>query len=285
MFIKQFFTDISAVATRVAPENENNLIALCTKHGFFLSFVNEPGFTFRVNTNTKEIKLPYGGLEYLWLFSLRAWLIYQGCSEAQQQSKIKLDLNEINGFPLVEQMTKDAKNRLHGAKFVSLDEACIIPNITQSDSKVATELFLCALGWIIFHEIGHIVLGHSSLEIGSLSVREEQDADKYSTDWIMGNSSVISESKKRVIGISIALLTIQSLELDGKSCFKNSHPDAAHRIFDNLSPHSQIDNEISQAMSLLILQSMTTINIESMDNMDFSQMLGEALWQVNVAKR
>lgn len=285
MFTSEHFEVMSAVASRVAPENESKLVELSNKHDFSLLFLKEPGFTFRVNTKTKVIKIPYGGLEYLWAFSLKAWLLYQVYAQAQLNGEQNLDLETIDGYAGISQLTEDLKESLYAENYDSNKNFSALINVEKIDQEIATEIFLCALGWIIWHEIAHIELGHSSLEVNTLSIQEEKDADLYSTNWILSSSTITAESKKRIVGITIALLAIQSLELDSKSCFKGTHPDASNRIFDNLSQHSEIGDEISQAMSIVMLQSMTKIDIAPMNDLNFSDMLGEALYQINVNKR
>ncbi|MBD4053771.1 cell death peptidase Lit, partial [Xanthomonas citri pv. citri] len=84
----------------------------------------------------------------------------------------------------------------------------------SEDSQVASEIFLCAIAWILHHEISHVVLQHP-LVTTAFSTQEEREADSHATKWILGNLyESAPELKKRALGIATAVLCIQSLEVE-----------------------------------------------------------------------
>jgi hypothetical protein len=55
---------------------------------------------------------------------------------------------------------------------------------SDSDEHVATELNLSAIGWMLHHEIAHVVLGHAFIGT-AFAHQEELEADHYATNWLL----------------------------------------------------------------------------------------------------
>jgi hypothetical protein len=90
-------------------------------------------------------------------------------------------------------------------------------------------LFLCALAWIVHHEIAHIRLNHQAL-VTTCSIAEERDADIEATKWILDKSTVPQESRKRTFGIAAAILALQGFHSPDQFVALKTHPSAFERI-------------------------------------------------------
>lgn len=110
------------------------------------------------------------------------------------------------------------------------------PEAEQDIELVATELALCAAGWIMHHELAHARLGH--LGSGLDPLVQEREADKAATDWLLG-SAVGVPAKKRSLGITVATITFLRLEERagrGRDRFgRFDHPAAIERLHTALS--------------------------------------------------
>lgn len=153
------------------------------------------------------------------------------------------------------------------------------------DTHVATEIFLCSIAWILHHEIAHVVLRHPLIGT-TFAQEEERQADRHATKWLLeGLHPDAAESKKRVIGITVALLCLQSLEVGVRSCLRNTHPAAHARIFDNLDSCHDWSNETAAAFSSVVLQYLfrdegVMINTEGNS---FSEIYGDLLFDISRA--
>ena len=155
----------------------------------------------------------------------------------------------------------------------------------MDDVRVATELFLGALGWIIQHEFGHVVQRHP-LGMRSFSVQQEQEADRYATDWLLdGLDRHDPRLKKRALGLTIAVLCLQSLEVQS-ACLSNSHPGAHERIYANMEICRYGRDEVIDATCTVVLQYLfhDTGITANVDGATFSEILADLLFDVARSK-
>jgi hypothetical protein len=175
-----------------APEKES----LCKEHRetyrITFALVDESFFRIRVRINQEsknhEVVLPIAALEYLWAFSHYCWVLTQEYAQAQENGFS--DFNCVGNERLQESfhLLAWAKVNLTGTGTEQWPQHGPCPRHTPlsdgDDEHVATELFLCALAWMLHHEIAHIVLGHPFVNT-FLSYNEERDADAFATNWLL----------------------------------------------------------------------------------------------------
>lgn len=280
---------IAGAPFNVAPEKAD----LCAKqrddHEIECVLVDEPGFGIRVRRSAggkgHEIILPIAALEYLWAFSHYSWVLTQEYASTQRTGSTDFDCVGNKRLKESFAILEWAKTNLNSSG--TKEWPATGPRPEQDlheadDALVATELFLCALGWIIHHEIGHVVLKHP-LGIETFSIQQEQEADRYATNWLLdGLDRHDPKLKKRAMGLTIAVLCLQSLEV--QSCLSNTHPGAHERIYANTTPYQYGDDEVIEATCTVVLQYLfhgagITANV---DGATFSDILGDLL--VDVAR-
>ena len=282
---------IQRIPCQIAPENIEKYTEYRDRFDISLELSDDKLFSIRVKLDTNTIILPVASLEYLWAFTLYCWILYQEYRQAQ--------LNGAKEFNCVgNPRLQDAYSVLQWAKKNMLTsgneqwpEGLPAPQKNpenESDIHVANELFLCALGWMLYHEIGHIVLQHPPITTG-YSEQEEKEADQFSTDWILSKLETNCPMlRKRALGIAVGVLCLQSLEVSGKSCLKNTHPNAHDRIFFCLSKYQVGIEELIEAFSITVLQYLfhddknITINV---DENSFSEIFGDLLLVISRSKR
>lgn len=283
---------IAGAPFNVAPEKANLCVRLCDDHKIKCVIVDESRFGIRVrrysDSKGHEIVLPIAALAYLWAFSHYSWVLTQEYASAQSTGTTEFDCvgnkRLRDSFATLEW----AKHNLNGSGAKEWPATGPQPKQgvhSVDDASVATELFLCALGWIIHHEIGHVVLNHP-LGIEAFSIQQEQEADRYATDWILnGVDQQDPRMKKRALGLAVAVLCLQSLEVESV-CLSNTHPGAHERIYANTSQYECGDDEVITATCAVVLQYLfqgTGISA-TVDGETFSEILGNLLFDVARSK-
>lgn len=283
---------IAGAPFNVAPEKANLCARHRDDHKIECVIVDEPGFGIRIRRNSDskghEIVLPIAALEYLWAFSHYTWVLTQEYASAQRTGMTEFDCvgnKRLQDSSAILDWAKQNLNR-SGAKEWPVTGPRPKQDVhSVDDARVATELFLCALGWIIHHEFGHVVLNHP-LGIEAFSIQQEQEADRYATDWLLdGIYQDDPRLKKRSLGLAVAVLCLQSLEVK-LVCLSNTHPGAHERIFANTSQHVCGDDEVINATCTVVLQYLFHDNgiTANVDGTTFSEILGDLLFDVARSK-
>lgn len=247
---------IEGVPYQIAPENSDKCRQNTDMLGITIEFNDDSQFAIRVNLNTNIIKLPIASLEYLWSFSHFSWVLYQEYRNAQLDNAKEFDCRGSSRLRNAFLLVKWAKDNMLSTGTEAWPNDLPTPQKDPedySDIHIANELFLCSLGWMLHHEIGHIVLQHSFTTFNS--AQEEKDADNFATDWILSKLEQDSPMlEKRALGIAVGVLCLQSLEVSKKSSPNNTYPETHDRIYSCLSRYQVGDDEIIEAFSSAVLQ-------------------------------
>lgn len=220
-------------------------------------FTNDKHFSFRVNTETKEIKLPKAALEYLWCACYAFYIIYREYSiaNADQSAEFDLDKNEKTrdalslykwGILQLEQSTPKEwpKDKAKPEKSAT----------THEDIKVTNELYLCAAAWILHHEFGHILLNHKNSPINNEHSRaQEREADESATKWILDGVTDEDKLQKRGLGIAIAALVLTSRDILAGEFKETTHPKSFERLYEAINPYFPEQDHLVYAFSTIIL--------------------------------
>lgn len=252
---------ISESLSKIAPENQNQLASLVKEHNIEIQYVDESGFGIRVtkseDDNQYRIILPVASLEYLWCFCHFFWVFTQEYSNAQKNNESNLHIDGNERLKTSIELLSWARDNLKSTNLKQWPDIYPRPemvNPEMDDSVVASEIFLCAIAWIMHHEMAHVVLKHPLINT-AFSTQEENDADEYATNWILKECNTESaQFQKRKIGIITGLLCLQSLDVSKIASENNTHPPACERIHRNMVRYSQEGSEVIEALCVVILQ-------------------------------
>ena len=250
-------SSIAGVAFNIAPEREADLVALRTKYEFVIELVDRRGFDIGIDVTKGVITLPIAGLEYLWTCAYNYWVVNQEYASAQHSGMETFDATGNPRLQVAARLIEWSTNNLHNTGVAPWPNNLPTPVLTpkpDSDVRVANELFLSALGWIVHHEIGHVVLGHPPIVV-SWSQQQEKDADLYATDWIfsgLGQNDL--RLRKRALGLAIAILCLQSLKIRSIRSEHGSHPPAHARLGYCLERYDFGQQEFIEAFAVVVLQ-------------------------------
>lgn len=283
-------SQISGAPFNVAPEKARRLEQLRDDHKIDFAIVDEPLFGVRVrleaNRQTPEIVLPIASLEYLWAFSHHCWVLTQEYAEAQRAGAEQFDCSGNQRLRESAHILQWAKANLTGTGTESWPQSGPRPrgdSDSCDDSAVATELFLCAIAWISHHEIAHVVLQHPLINT-VFSEQEEREADEHATKWLLdGLPQSDPKLKKRALGLAVAVLCLQSLEVDTVPCLRNTHPAAHDRIFKNTAIYQVGNDEVIEAICTVVLQYLfySTGIVANVDGASFLEILGDLLLDIS----
>jgi len=248
-------TAIGGCAFRIAPERGSELGEFRDFKNITMSIVDEPGFDIRVLIDKHQIVMGIAALEFLWASSHAHLVLYNEYCLAQQSGATKFDTGGSNrSLKAMELLTWAGHNLKEGNRKWpdNLPQPVQYP-VEKSDIHAANELFLCALAWIVHHELAHLRLDHQAFK-SSCTIDEEKDADLAATDWILGKCSVQQEARKRTYGIAAAILAMQGFQKIERFASLKTHPSTFERIDYCLTAASVPDNDEIYAFSAVTMQ-------------------------------
>jgi len=117
------------------------------------------------------------------------------------------------------------------------------PNVAHaSDEHCATELFLCAVAFLLHHEFAHLRMAHSPYsELESVdAILQEKEADFEAAAWILGElpDELAPMFQKRALGVGLGLVWIASLYVYAETKIEHTtHPPAYDRLFQVMEKH------------------------------------------------
>lgn len=255
--ILAFKDAIARAAFQIAPEKSKDLESEVDLSTLTLEFTSDPKFSIEVFLVSKVVKLPVPALEYLWCCAHAFWVFYQVAHEAQVNNTSQVNqTSDPRSCTAVDLLNWSRQNmeRPEGSpwpdRMPKPDAKCEY----AGDIHVANELFLCAIAWVIHHEIAHICLSHGNF-LASSDVQLEKDADNRATEWIISQSFIELETQKRHLGMITALLAIQYLDRpNGTDTYVDSHPPAVERIHYSLDRAGISDDGVVCAFTATALQ-------------------------------
>ena len=251
-------TAIAGSAFRVAPERADELKELDDLHNFALVLTDEKGFAFRINTQTHEVMLPIAALEYIWCCAYLLHVLYEAYVAAQGAEAPQLNLASMAKCSRAIDLVNWSMNNmiLSGLDRWPADiPAPVSDPEPRTDIHIANELFLLAVGWLLHHEISHVVLGHQPVH-KVFSRQKEKEADLRATEWVVTLVPTDEERQKRSLGIAAALLSMQFLDrpdeiVDG---YVRSHPISVERLDYCLTRANALDDGAVCAFATVALQ-------------------------------
>lgn len=251
--IRDLDSDLISSVVRIAPEKIDDLNAFQLKHDPCAVFTNDGKFSFRVNTESKEIKLPTAALEYLWCACYAFYVLYQEYSAQNQGAATKFDINGSDRSRTAMSVYRLGVEQLAENPNKKWPSGLPDPNFENEDVKVANELYLCSASWIIHHEFAHIYCGHENEPINDeVSRAQEKEADESATKWILDGISDEAILKKRGLGVVIAALAITTQDILAGEFKETTHPKSFKRLYEILDTYFQDPDHLVYAFSVVI---------------------------------
>ena len=246
-----FLTSIAGSLLTVAPEKGDDLKKQLCDLAVRLVIDQDVERLFRavVRDGRRNICCSIFGAEALWASAYAYWVVYSKLKTARGTELLFSEHDDTKILPeLLDFAFSDRLGRRDTRPWPSHLPGPVghMDGEVETDVNAATELWLCALAWILHHELAHLRLGHVAKREQELS--DEIEADEGATDWLLGGVTDQAVLLKRSLGIATATVWISGLVLqrEHRSSMRNrTHPHASERILRALS-HSALA-EVNQA--------------------------------------
>jgi hypothetical protein len=228
---------IPASMVNVAPERREKLVE--ELRGVTLRLT--PDRTFVAHYHDKTITLSFRVIELLWCVAYAYVVLFDQVYAARRSDdRTPADLT---ADPVVRQAMELLKWALQdwldggGTALPELPKR--LPRRLGSAASVADELALCAVAFILHHELAHHRLSHVGIpktetDPGrlALSLSQEKDADAEAADWILSLVEPTSAFfTKRAAGIIVGLMAIAAYGIHSEEQGGKTHPRCFERFF------------------------------------------------------
>lgn len=187
--------------------------------------------TIRVSMRTFEI-IWSASFAYLALHDL-VWVpgVHAGCREADltQDPRLVRAMELLSWAMLSRDLGRDLLEELmKGARADPLDAA-------------TDELALCAMAFVLHHELAHHRLHHDRPAPDEVSsIDRERDADHEAATWMLGGVERSQpEYRKRLLGAALATVFLTTYAMESRSLAAKRHPRAFDRLFNLLDDCSE----------------------------------------------
>ncbi|HCD34859.1 MAG TPA: hypothetical protein DER01_20795 [Phycisphaerales bacterium] len=244
-----FFKD---VLRHAVPERTGEVNDLLKKHGINITPDNaENSMRFCVDLNTHEITISTGPLPRLWGHAYAYLQFYQCMDEAKRIDPLARSFPAGYGvFPQAIEILKwamigDAKARLKKEagdlgpqEYPDGLSLPFDPSNKDPTHKVAGDLAMMALGYMMLHEIAHLELNHSAVT-DEVSIEQEREADEWAAKFFLDNSCEYAKQhrheslkveQKRLLGLTIGFLWMLHFEVHMGVGNHQTHPPAYDRL-------------------------------------------------------
>jgi hypothetical protein len=235
---------LPSALVNIAPEREGELRAV--SEGLSLAIVDDPMFVCHYTPRAKRITISSGAVEVLWAAS-HAYIVLHDRILAQTHlaEPLAVDLH-------ADRVVSDAVVLLRWGfdRFVAKTSAAWPDELLRpidsppygSPENAADELALCAVAFLLHHELAHHRLGHPLTMDLPWKLDQERDADYAAADWILqGVPEDDARFTKRALGIATALAVSAAYGVHTDRHDGETHPRSFDRLFHTLSRHIRDD--------------------------------------------
>lgn len=249
---------LSAVFT-VAPKKSQDLVLLLKQKNVEFKYVDDGGFVFQAASTATDgiIEASVPSLELLWCAAYCYWEMYQLIGSVQRRGDRIWTADEQARRAQIEEMYSWALTNV----WQETEEKWPLGLPTPQGSSpfgsvihVATELFLVALGWILHHEVGHIVHGHSMQKHRSKR-EQELEADQAANTWLFEGSQNLAIRQKLALGVVTALSMLSTRRQPGRDAAADDpHPHPLERLVRALEACRLPDDHAAYAYAISAMQ-------------------------------
>ena len=246
----------------VAPRKAQALWKLLKEKNVEFEFVDDAGFLFDSSSTETDgiIRASVPSLELLWCAAYCYWKMYQLSLSVQRRSEVTWTLTEQRERSEIERLYSWALVNVARATSEEWPLTLPIPGrhvVLGSDVHVATELFLVALGWILHHEVGHILHKHAFDETQRKRPRREKEweADAGANRWLFDGVDDAAIQQKLALGAVTALCMLSARRQPGDdSTSQAEYPHPLERLVRSLDSSGVLRDGAPYAYGISALQ-------------------------------
>jgi hypothetical protein len=222
----------------LARERSDELKSLVDEFGIEIDFVDDDNSSLlEVNPASGRIRFGVAFAERLWAYAYAYMEIISKVQKSPPGTDLELD-NDPQTLPAIRLLAWALECERTGKQTpwpTDLPRPSIdAPN--GSSVYAANEMFLCMGGWMLLHEVRHVVDEH---HLSGASRHDlEFDADDWAAHWILDKCpDDLRFRTKRALGAAFGLSIISSLEVHDRVGDVKTHPDPIKRLNRFLNAH------------------------------------------------
>jgi hypothetical protein len=206
--MRPFFDDVSASPFRIAPERAEEMAARLAEAGVEkLDLVEGAARFVAMPGNGAHIRVSAAALASLWCMTFVAFRFMDIASRAAvSQADPKADQLLVYAVPAYKELLSFAR-RLYLADEAWPDDLPQ-PEFGSDPDTIhgrVNNLFLAVTSWVVLHEIGHLILGHSRFVSEQIRLNQEEEADRFAVQWPLMHCPTAELREFRVLAIIVAL--------------------------------------------------------------------------------
>lgn len=241
--------EIWASPQALAPEKVKSLVPLLRQ----IKLYPKTG-EFQFATSGEYIHISDGALNLVWCASYASWFIYQAFGKARGQESVRFDDDHetLKALDLYQWAIRCVRYGI----YESWPVGAPLPTRTPppgSFSLLANEIFLATVGWMLLHEFGHLAHDHP-LVISPRAKDEENEADLFATQHVLGRVSDEDVRFKRGVGLVVGNIVLLLLELIHGQALSQTHPPVEERLSRNLRGRELETNDRIHAFATALVQ-------------------------------
>ncbi len=234
--IAPFFQWVPHTLLNVAPELGDEMNSILD--GYTLELFEEPAWICSATPETKTFRLSTRVVEILWAQAYAAFVFYNRVMARTPGEEAVVDIVDPDVVAALKVYQWALSRFLDGAADPwppGLPKPAA-GDAVDDDFAAARELALMATGYLLQHEIAHIVLKHSARDPGDASIDQEREADAWAADWLLVRGDPARPNlQKRALGVAVALLVLVSGGIHSGSFNGVTHPRDFDRLYNALA--------------------------------------------------
>lgn len=212
---------------------------------FNIEYVDDDKWILEALPIYNHVRISRGVAELVWCVSYSYISLYTEIAEGKQffKEKNKVSLHETEEISKSTKLLQWAYEKWFNNSVTPWPNDLPKPISNPKNNTLensAKELSFCILSFFLHHELAHIKL-HKNKSVG---VKEEQEADRFATDWIL-DSDLPEEDllfQKQSLGIAIGFDILIAKCIHTGECGGFDHPHSFDRLISNLEKHIDYEN-------------------------------------------
>lgn len=222
----------------------------------------------------KTIRFSQRAGEFMWCACYAYYITYKELVENQKyNSQNEIHLNDIPAVKKALELYRWALDDIIYKRCSEWPSGCPVPTepvyITEENFSpilVVGEFTLCAIAFVLHHELAHHIGKHNPANYNTNantildSLTQEKEADNSAVDWVMTYEESIGEKafEKRALGLAIAYNILVGEEMVRRTYKKNipptTHPPAWTRLRNVMERTVKDETSIAWSMCIACLR-------------------------------
>ena len=233
--MRPFGEHVAATPANLAPEKQGELGALYGGPPWEILFSGgDANFVAVVEGNQEtgghQIIARYAGLLGLWSTVQAVVAVTDAAVIALNAGRKTIPSDPASIYGMAQRYVDYARMLVRDAN-VPFPEHLESPDVSSAggDALRVNNLFYGAVGWILLHEIGHIHLKHQRIVTDDISKQQENEADRFATDWILSGSGIPQPHREfRIFAVAAAMQWLGLVDQVRRG--STTHPHTSERL-------------------------------------------------------